>query len=465
MIEPPSALRAVYRCAFAAVLLGASLATAGCDPSIDPPSENLPETCEITLTAGLAEVIPTVVHVEVEVDDADAVAVRYGAGEPSEHEVAAALRGDGTWAAVLLGLAQQREIEVQAVVERDGQTWTSETVGIVTGTLSADLPVPAVDLVDPEAPRQGFLVTTVSTGAATLSVILDADGEYVWAYDLGVEAKHSHTWLSRDRLWIYLLTTGPEEGAYEVSRVRVDGTATETVEILENWHHDATERPDGTLDFLVYDQRMIDGVPIMGDQIISLSPDGVLASTWSIWDHRDPPEIQSEGDQDWSHANAIVYDEVDDAWYLSLFSLDEIIKIDRASGEIRWTLGGDASDFELAPGENEGFHHQHRFQLLEHGLVVFDNGDPDRYASRVEEYTLDTGAGTAELAWQYEPDPSLYNLVLGDVVRLDDGHTLVCFSNAGQFDLVDPAGALVWRLTMPLATTFWYVQWVPSLYP
>jgi len=445
------------------------LLCAACGPPAGPldPGPEEPEPSsdpDIVLTAEIGEAMPTVVFVRVETEGADSVSVQYGIGGELDHQVAADLDEGGAWEATVLGLAQQQQISLQAVVERNGEVFSGELEAITTGVLPVALPTLTIEQFSSEPPGRGFMVTSLSAGPVAAAVILDADGQYVWAHPVDEPYKLTHSWLSVDRQWVYVLVSGAGT-AIGITRVRLDGTAVEEVGSVEAWHHDAVDRPDGTLDFLAYDERQVGDDWVTGDRIVSLVPGSEPEITWSIWDHCEPPVIHGEADRDWSHANAIVYDDSERLWYLSLFSLDEIVAVDEVSGEILWTFGGVASDLTLPAGEHEGFHHQHGFQLLGDHVLLFDNGEPEQYASRVEEYALDFDGRTAELVWQYEPDPALYNLVLGDVERLDDGNTLVCFSNAGQVDLVDPAGDLLWRLSTPIMGTFWYMQWVGSLYP
>ena len=102
-------------------------------------------------------------------------------------------------------------------------------------------------------------------------------------------------------------------------------------------------------------------------------------------------------------------------------------------------------------------------RLVEGGLLVHDNGSPDTASSRAAEYALDANGGTAELVWEYFPDPAYSNYALGDVSRLPSGHTLVTWGMAGQVDEVDADGALVWRLNVELGAGIGYTTWLEQL--
>lgn len=59
----------------------------------------------------------------------------------------------------------------------------------------------------------------------------------------------------------------------------------------------------------------------------------------------------------------------------SFRNLDEVLKIDRQTGEILWTLGGLGDDFGLT--EEQLFSRQHYAKLTDTGtLLLFDNAMP-----------------------------------------------------------------------------------------
>lgn len=103
------------------------------------------------------------------------------------------------------------------------------------------------------------------------------------------------------------------------------------------------------------------------------------------WDSTDHPELyaasREAGDytnnsrvwSDYVHFNAIVIDPKDNNFVCSYRDLDSILKIDRETGEILWTLGGDGDDFDLT--EEQQFHRQHNITITEDGsYLMFDNG-------------------------------------------------------------------------------------------
>ncbi|HJB27720.1 MAG TPA: aryl-sulfate sulfotransferase [Candidatus Blautia faecavium] len=103
------------------------------------------------------------------------------------------------------------------------------------------------------------------------------------------------------------------------------------------------------------------------------------------WDSTDHPELYAAsleaGDytnssriwSDYVHFNAIVIDPKDNNFVCSYRDLDSILKIDRETGDIIWTLGGVNDDFDLT--EEQQFHRQHNITITEDGsYLMFDNG-------------------------------------------------------------------------------------------
>jgi hypothetical protein len=94
---------------------------------------------------------------------------------------------------------------------------------------------------------------------------------------------------------------------------------------------------------------------------------------------------------------------------------------------------------------------------------VFDNGDASRFANQVLEFELDEEMGTAKEVWSYQPETDIFSFSLGDVSRLENGNTLVTFSNQGQIDEVNADGDLVWRLNFELGGATGYLTPLANL--
>jgi len=154
---------------------------------------------------------------------------------------------------------------------------------------------------------------------------------------------------------------------------------------------------------------------------------------------------------EWTHTNSLVPHPTDDAWLLMPRFMDAIVKVDAATGEALWQLGGRDGRFEL--GDDDRMSHPHMSHAFDDRLLVFDNGTGHgplrRERSRVVEYVIDEEALSAEVAWVYEdPQPQLTGF-LGDAKRLPGGNTLISWSDRGKVTEVTPDGEIVWELKLP----------------
>ena len=76
----------------------------------------------------------------------------------------------------------------------------------------------------------------------------------------------------------------------------------------------------------------------------------------------------------------------------------------------------------------------------------------------------DDDGDEAELIWSYAPSPTVFSFSLGDVSRLENGNTMVTFSNQGQIDEVDASGEVQWRLNASLGGAVGYATFMEDLY-
>ena len=379
-------------------------------------------------------------------------------GEPAVK--APAQEVDGEYRAVLFGLKPDNEYQVRALVEVDDQLHASPDILFHTGYQGAMVPGNMSVTRDPERSTDGYFITML-LGADVATVVLDEDYEPVWWYSVDVgDAIVLRSQLSRDRQSMLI------QGNEVLWRVSIDGETAEELPIAS--HHDFLELADGTIAALVYDERLVDGVDVMGDQLVEYSPTGETRAVWSTFDtfEYDPaaPVDFPDAHLGWSHANVLRYDPERDQYAVSVRNFHTIVVLDRETGEKLYRIGGDGTDVTTSSGDYDLFYGQHGFQLLPDGIVVYDNGSPERMSTMVVEYDLDLDTNLAELRSVYQPDPPLYNVAGGDVIRLESGNTLVTWSFLGRIEEVSADGSIVAQLQMPLGGGFGYVKWVEDLY-
>ncbi len=417
--------------------------------------------------------VPTVATATWREGCADPARARVEFGLDTGYGMVAGARGsgDGGCEAILWGMKAATPYHYRAVEEIDGEWVAAADALLLTGPAPNSLPSVQVTDHDPERVRPGFLLTQLLT-TPPAAVILDRDGDYVWWYqeEEGFMPGLFRVQLSRDREAVLLQrpSTGPNfQGPNELVLVSPTGGIVSSFPGSDRSSHDFDELPDGGVAILRSHGRTVDdGRTVYGDQIVELAEDGTETQIWTVWDwveHDAEVFTPEEYGGDWSHANILRYDEASDRYHVSMRNFHTIWGIDRATGEVVSRVGGDESDYATAGGSTALTTLQHGFQLLDGGIVVHDNGSDDTLSSRGIEYTLAPGSGLAEQVWEYVPDPPYFNYALGDLLRHENGNTLIAFSMGGLIHEVGPDGELLWEMTVELGSGIGYVTWEESL--
>lgn len=144
---------------------------------------------------------------------------------------------------------------------------------------------------------------------------------------------------------------------------------------------------------------------------------------------------------DWTHANALWFDEQQSQIYINIRNLDRILVVDYPTGEVVREIGDGGVTFA----------HAHDPQYLDDGsILIFDNGlhrtSGGEYSRAVQFRQLPDGQ--LEEVWEYRESPDFFSPVMGDADRLANGHTLVTDGFNGRIVEVDPAGHKLWELKL-----------------
>lgn len=204
-------------------------------------------------------------------------------------------------------------------------------------------------------------------------------------------------------------------------------------------------------------------ITVTGFVIQALSvPTKSLIFEWNSFDHIpiDDTVIDLQADQPrgrYIHINSIDIDPIDDNIIFSARHLNQIIKIDRQTGDVMWRMGGLGAnnDFTLV-NDYRWFTHQHDARRLPNGnLTLFDNGNQNTpQFSRGIEYELDEINMIITKTWEYSAGGQYYAPFTGNVQRLDNGHTLIGWGGAAiassiAAEEVTPDNILVKQWTLP----------------
>jgi Arylsulfotransferase (ASST) len=158
------------------------------------------------------------------------------------------------------------------------------------------------------------------------------------------------------------------------------------------------------------------------------------------------PQLGTEDEPfDYFHVNSIAEDH-DGALLVSARHTNAVYRIDRATGEVGWTLGGSAGDFRM--GEGAPFAWQHDARRAPDGtLTLLDNhagGHADDASSRGLRLALDEEAMTAEVATEYLPPAERKASSMANAQQLPDGNMHIGWGARPSYSEFTADGELIY---------------------
>ena len=228
-------------------------------------------------------------------------------------------------------------------------------------------------------------------------------------------------------------------------------------------HHDFQLLPNGHSLLIANEHRTIDmskvvsggqkNAIVLGHHIQELDQNKNVIFNFSGFDKLNIVDAIHENLRsnsfDYAHINSVNLD-FDGHILASCRNLSACIKIHRQTGEIIWTLGGMQNDFTFINSTDQNSY-QHNFYAVPGKpchYTLFDNGNYHipRY-TRAVEFKLDTILMTAEKVWEYRKSPDFRVDWLGNIQRLPNGNSLICWSGGGYplATEVTPEGELVFE--------------------
>jgi hypothetical protein len=286
-------------------------------------------------------------------------------------------------------------------------------------------------------------------------MILDMSGNLVWSApgkfgdasaNTKIQRYHGEDYLTfwageklqESGLGSYYMLNSSYDIVHTVSAVE-EGTAGDL--------HEFKITEDGSALITVYERVLIDmsgtSVDLLADQMIV---DGILQEVdiatgkllfeWRSSDHLEHPALQSssgglvaDGSFDYFHMNSIDKDSKGN-YLISFRHLHALVYVEGNTGNILWTLGNDAGDFEdLSQGDATGFQWQHDARWIsedEGTISLFDNGiahkHPDAGYSQGIIIQLDFVDWTATLLQEYKSLDLIGSASQGDVQLLRRPH-------------------------------------------
>jgi hypothetical protein len=178
---------------------------------------------------------------------------------------------------------------------------------------------------------------------------------------------------------------------------------------------------------------------VSGTILQELDADRNVVFQWRAWDHFSFAEYPywnatatAPASAAW-HGAAVRLDEKDGNIFLD--TTEEVMKVNRQTGEVMWRLGGAGNQFTFVgvdPNEGALEFQGHDFHRLANGNVIILNGGTANATrtSRVHEYALDEVHKIATHVWSYVPDEMIATWARGSAQRLANGNTFISWGTA-----------------------------------
>jgi hypothetical protein len=380
---------------------------------------------------------------------------------------------------LVIGMHAQKTYKLKAVSTTASATGSLEGT-FTTGMLPSGLPTPMLTASDFADSQVGWTLTNImpaSSGPAII-VMYDQNGVPVWYYVHGTHAD-SRGDVDNQLLPGNTVLVGPTSGepAREVDlsgKVIWEGPTQGTTQIMTHYAG-KTSTGDYLLNFEL-DKAATSGSTKIDNQLLEeVSPAKDVVWSWKLFDHIQPAGTREE----LCHGNMLIDDEAAGFMYYNCRFLG-LFKIERASGDIVWRLGGSYDTTSIGPGDftfdppESQFSDDHEPELHADGtILLYDNGGYSQsggfggggsnFHSRVVEYQVDETKKTATRTWEFpgtfDVDTwyknSWYSPYWGDADALPNGNVLVTAptkssSASTRIFEVTRAGKVVWELTEPV---------------
>lgn len=175
---------------------------------------------------------------------------------------------------------------------------------------------------------------------------------------------------------------------------------------------------------------------VSGGVVQELDAQRNVVFQWRTWDHFDFDTYPFNASRSrGSHVSAFHLNTInqDPDGHIILGTPSEVRKINRQTGEIMWTLGGNFNEYTPV-GTNANLSHfggHATYRLANGNFLMYDNGNRQgTVSSKIHEYTLDEVNKTATHVWSWEPTNSIPAWHRGNAQRLPNGNTFIGWGGA-----------------------------------
>jgi hypothetical protein len=237
--------------------------------------------------------------------------------------------------------------------------------------------------------------------------------------------------------------------------------------LLDSDHYVAMSYVQRTVDLSALDPSYSSQALVMNAVVQEVSSGDVLLE----WDSANVPSLYADSTysggftsttvSDYLHMNSMTIDPADGNFIFSFRYTSSIVKVDRHTAQILWTLGGKEDQFGLTPDQVFSWQHYARVQP-DGSLWVFDNGN-NLHQTRIVSFVLDeANKKVVSFAHVYDkPADQPQTTFMGSYAQLGASRYLFGWGgwNGGAIapdvtEVVD--GAPVWSLTFTTPNVFSY---------
>ncbi|HKR05911.1 MAG TPA: aryl-sulfate sulfotransferase, partial [Bacteroidia bacterium] len=250
------------------------------------------------------------------------------------------------------------------------------------------------------------------------------------------------------------------------------------MQILGNGHYLLLGIEYSTMDLSTYNYFNNNGTPgssnatVSSDLIQELDANKNVVFEWHSFAHFQFDDVDEfwlhdPNYVDWTHSNSIEMD-TDGNILVSIRHFNEITKIDHATGNILWRLGGKENEFTFL-NDSLTFRGQHDIRRIANGnITLFDNGNHTiPHGARGVEYALDEVNKTADLVWSYTRDPNMTSYATGNNQRVSESRKIINYGNRGEgsicFTFIDSLDNPISELSFTDSAGSYRVFFYPSL--
>lgn len=354
-------------------------------------------------------------------------------------------REPGDAGATLLGIPGDTEVTWTVAVEVDGVPTRSQAQVAATGSVPYTLPEPALVTWDPAlaSPEPWVLGSVDASRDSWYSgpywvFIADREGRIVWYREIPDYRATMWPRVSRDGTALVfeenaMLSTDPTRTS-TLTWMTLDGTVGRQ-ETLPDLGYTWDELDDGTL---LYD-HITDFVDV---GLNHLASDGTLTEIWSCtdWLTAGPPTD--------CYTNTVRWSQERDTVLWSMYDANTVVELDRATGQVLWTLG-DLGTWAVDPPSSAPVL-QHYPGWTPEGTLLLSTHCQDEPGQRIREFAQDEAGQVFREVWTWgDGDLPYYSTYSGEAQRLANGNTLINYGTDGAIQEVTPDGQVAWEVAWP----------------